>query len=71
MATKAGSGNAADLIKQVITEIDAQISELTTQRAQLAKMVSGNAAPAVRRRGRPPAAAVAATTTTTAAAPAK
>ena len=58
MAKLAGGGNAADLIKQVIAELDAQISELSSQRAQLASMVSGaSAAPAAggtgRRRGRP------------------
>jgi hypothetical protein len=61
MAAKTG-GNASEMIRQVITEIDAQISELTRQRAQLAQMVSGGGgvavaapgAPVVRRRGRPP-----------------
>jgi len=70
MAKKAVGGKTSDLIKQVIDEIDAQISELTTQRTQLAKMVSGNAAAAgagVRRRGRPPAAVAAAATPATSA----
>lgn len=55
MAKKAGGGNASDLIRQVIAELDAQIKELSEKRTQLARMVSdAPAAPvAGRRRGRP------------------
>ncbi len=74
MAKTVGSGNAADLIRQAIAEMDAQISELTTQRTQLERMVSGNAVAAgagVRRRGRPPAAVAAPATPATPATPGK
>lgn len=56
MAKKAGGGNASDLIRQVIAELDAQINELSEKRTQLARMVSdAPAAPVAgrRRRGRP------------------
>ncbi|MDX2030018.1 MAG: hypothetical protein SF339_05060 [Blastocatellia bacterium] len=51
-------GKSADLLKQAIESIDAEIKALTEQRDQLAKLVTGvAAAPAARRRGRPAAAA--------------
>lgn len=56
MAKKTGGGNASDLIRQVIAELDAQIKELSEKRTQLARMVSdAPAAPVAgrRRRGRP------------------
>jgi cell division septum initiation protein DivIVA len=55
MPIKSGSASPAELIKQVNDEIDAQISELTDQRSQLARMISAAPAAAAspRRRGRP------------------
>lgn len=53
MPRKSESSNPAELIKQAIAGIDAQIKEWTGKREQLARMVSVAAvAPAVRR-GRP------------------
>lgn len=63
MPKKTSIGKSADLLKQAIDSIDAEIKALTEQRDQLAKFVTGAvAAPAARRRGRPgrPAAVVAA-----------
>lgn len=50
------SSDPADLIKQAIAGLDAQIRDWTTKRDQLAKLLpsGGGAAFAVRRRGRPP-----------------
>ena len=59
MAKNMGSGDPADLIRMAIARIDDQIGELTAQRAQLERMVSGSVEGGgyVRRRGRPPATA--------------
>jgi hypothetical protein len=62
MPKKSGSGDPSELIRMAISRIDDQIGELTAQRAQLEKMVSGGVdVPAARRRGRPPLAVKAVT----------
>ncbi len=57
MPIKSGSSNPAELIRKAITGIDQQIRELTTQRAQLAKMVPGAGGASAARRGKPQAGA--------------
>lgn len=55
MPKKSGSGDPSELIRMAISRIDDQIGELSAQRAQLERMVSGSVEGApVRRRGRPP-----------------
>jgi hypothetical protein len=53
MPRKSASDNPAELIKQAIAGIDAQIKEWTAKREQLARMVPGVAATSAVRRGRP------------------
>jgi hypothetical protein len=63
MPKKSGSGDPSELIRMAISRIDDQIGELTAQRTQLEKMVSGGVdVPVARRRGRPPLAVKAVTT---------
>lgn len=53
----ATSSDPAELIKQAMAGLDAQIREWTTKRDQLARLLpagGGSATFAVRRRGRPP-----------------
>lgn len=52
----ASAGDPADLIKQAIAGLDAQIRDWTSKRDQLAKLLpeGGAATSATKRRGRPP-----------------